>query len=70
MLWTGKKDQYGKKIYEGDIVRIVDLIHGYQVFYVQVKYDRKQMKYNLADEIIRGRNIIVIGHIFENKEKK
>lgn len=81
MEYIGREDQSGRKIYEGDIVKVL-IMGGYSDHYIdaghirEVKYDEETMRWRPFDVCRvwpdwgtkRLKSVEVIGNIFETPE--
>lgn len=73
--WTGLYDfteflfgkGCGKRIYEGDIVQGF-FIDGHPRIPFVIKYDVRQCKFNLSQDLINSRRVRVIGNVVQNPE--
>lgn len=75
MQYTGFKDKNGKEIYEGDIVRVVDVSFeklGEAIGKVRWKSDRYEVRIvgneTWISTTLTQPNIKIIGNVYENPE--
>lgn len=69
MQYTGLKDENGKDVYEGDIIKFPQRTH---CIYSEVTYSEYDLAFKIEDrfirELLKHKIIVVIGNIYENKE--